>query len=174
MAEQPFRDMVVLFSAGMGLLLFAAAAWFGRGWGRPARLRAAVGVAAACALGPVAFGIPEFAAVPAAAVGGLLVILGAASSARLGGWFQGGLRLLRRPAVQAGALAVMAAAVAAGSVVRFEIQDAVIIDRDMEAMAAVHYKPPMRLAGEATTTDAGDSLTPMQAEELRDGPAMAA
>jgi hypothetical protein len=168
MPEQSFRDLVVLFTAGLALILLAAVRIIGRRWPGPARLGASTAVVVGAALGPVALEVPSASVWPVIVVVVVAAAICGLGSARLAGGVQAALAGVRRPGVQAGLMAVAGVVIAAGAVVTMGMEEEASIDRGMEQMLAVTYKPPIVQAPtDSATTDGGRSVFLGEAQEGR-------
>src|SRR4051794_2982363 len=173
MAEQSFRDLVVLFSAGLALMLVAGATLVGRRWPAPVRWGVAAVAAGASALLPVALDLPSLAAWPVMVVAAVAAAMAGLGSARTAGAFQAALAHLRRPGVQAAALALLGVGLAAGGLARFEADDEAVIDQAMDQMLSAAYKPPTQKAtGDSAATDGGRDIFLGEATEARDAGAI--
>lgn len=168
MSSDAFRELVVVFSTGLGLLVVGLAFIL---VGTRSRLTwAGVVLAAAivAALGPVAFDLHEVAAIPAAAVIIAVLVITSLGSRRLASLVAA---IYRRVASRAGAVALLLTAGVAlmvGSLARHTIAEEAAMDRDMSLMEltfAAHKTVPA--AGGELQTDNGTAVRALSAAELR-------
>ena len=168
MPEQSFRDLVVLFAAGLALILLAAVRIIARRWPGPARLGASTAVVVGAALGPVALEVPSASVWPVVVVVGVAAAVCGLGSVRLAAGVQAALAGVRRPGVQATFMAAAGVVLAAGAVVTVGMEEEAAIDRGMEQMIAVTYKPPVAPASaDSATTDGGRNVYLGEAQERR-------
>jgi hypothetical protein len=174
MPEESIRDLVVCITAGVALLLLAGSSLLVRRWPATARAAAGSAIALGAALAPLAFGIPSAAAWPALVVVGLAAGVAALGSARVADWVGAALSSLRRPAVRATVLAVCGLGLAAGAFARYDSEEQAAIDRDMEQMLSVTYKPPTRESADHAATDGGRRVALHETLERREQKAVSA
>jgi hypothetical protein len=166
--ETSLSELVVLASAGCGLVMLSGLRVIGARWPLPARLGGATVITVLSALGPLSVG----SLVHSAATAGLIIlVLGAvavASSSRTAAVFQTIVGWFGRSSVRAGVLATVGAALAAGAFCKFELEDQAAIDRDSKAVDEIISQPSTRLASEVhTITDLGRPVRVRALEEIR-------
>jgi len=168
MPEQAFHNLVVLFAAGLALILLAAVRMIGGRWPGPVRLGAGTAVVVMAALGPVALEVPSASVWPAAVVVAVAAAISVLGSARVAAGVQAILAGVRRPRVQAALLAAAGVVLAAGAIVTLSTEEEAAVDRDMEQMLLVTYRPPVTESTiDSATTDGGRSVYLGEAREPR-------
>jgi hypothetical protein len=168
MGEESLHQLIVVFSAGLGLLLVGGLnLLFGlrSTW---SRLTVAGAGSIGCGLIPAAFGPPHLALWSTGAIA-----FGALSMALLGTRFVTTIihtlfGLVRRPVVQAVALGAVGGFLMLISQIRYAQDEQSAIDRDMEWLADLGAEPPTRSkTGQPATTDLGRTLNLRAPVELR-------
>jgi hypothetical protein len=167
MPSEHFAQLAALFSAGVGMLLAAAANLVllraRRGW------RAAVTAAVFAAVVGGTWALvgvwrPALGALGLMTVGGvgcLLVGSVAAAGARVA-------PVVRRPEVRWALLAVVGLGVALGSVIGYEVEESAAVDEDMAELSNLASPPPNRVpCGVRATTDRGTIVPLMEATDPR-------
>jgi hypothetical protein len=97
------------------------------------------------------------------------------ASARLAACVQASLSYIRRPGVQATLTAAAGVVLAAGAFVTLGVEEQAVLDRDMDHLLSVTYKPPVTEAtADSATTDGGHHVYLGQACEQRAAPQISA
>ncbi len=165
--ELSYTQMLVLSSAGFGLLFLGAIQLVAGSLGIWPRA-AITGLAAiGSALGPVALGeSAEWSA--ALLVGGAWLAFVVLGSRRISEGVASTVGLLRRRAIVAGLLMASGLSLVVGTGLQFELAEDAKIDRDVAWMTEANFRPEMLPTDDASaTTDLGRPITLNEPIELR-------
>jgi hypothetical protein len=168
MSDASLRELIVLASAGIGLLLFSGLRFVCGRWPRYAKVGSTALIIILTSLLPLASG----GLIDSAATAGLIVVFAGAlvlaGSGRTAAAIQSFLTWVRRPGVRVGALATMGAALIIGAYVKFDLEDEARIDRDDLLLDELISQPSTRAAPEVlTATDLGRQVRVRALDELR-------
>jgi hypothetical protein len=168
MSSDAFRELVVVFSTGLGLVVFGLAAIIvgmrsRQGWAVTTVIAAGI-----AGLGPVAFNAPELAAIPAAVVVVTVLVVALLGSRHLESAIAA---IYRRAASPAGAICLFLAAGAAlmaGALARHTIAEQTDMDRDDRLMELTFQEPKtVPVDGVELRTDKGMPVRVLAAAEAR-------
>jgi hypothetical protein len=168
MSSDAFRELVVVFSTGLGLLVVGLAFIL---VGTRSRLNWAASVLfAACAagVGPVAFNLAEFALIPTAAVIFTVLAISALRSRRLASAIASAYRCVASPVGAIALLLTAGVALMAGSLARHTIAEEAAMDRDTSLMEMT-FTPPKTAPADSVElrTDKGIPIRALAAVEMR-------
>jgi hypothetical protein len=168
MSSDAFRELVVVFSTGLGLLIFGLGAIVVAMRSRFACGATTLVAAGVAGLGPVAFDSPELAPIPAAAVLLIVLVIKLLGSQRLTSAVATIYRRAASPAGVASLLVTAGAALMAGSLVRHTVTETADIERDSSLMnLTFHIPKTVPVDGVEFRTDKGTSVQALVSAEIR-------
>lgn len=168
MSEQTFGYMVVLFGAGIGLMLVGATHFFLGARSLAVRAPVLIGCAGSAALLPALL-ISSTQAIAAATITlGALAVMATVGSHRFGAGLQAISRFLCKPIGQGSVLCLAGIGLMLGSYVHFFNAEEASVDDDMAFMTELLANPPLTPANAPSLmTDAGNEIAIRSPEQVR-------
>ena len=159
MSETAIDRLLILFSAGVGLMVLGGLNYLLNGQSR--RLRMSLGgcAAIACTLAPLSIASAQVSAISFGVILLGMGFLAAITAPRVASLFQSVTTFARRPSVHAAILVGSGVVLMAASLTHFESEEEASFNRDMAWMAESISRPPSHLSTEdSATTDAGNTV----------------
>jgi len=168
MSEVSLDRLLILFSAGLGLMVLGGLNFLLNGVSRRVRMSLGGCAAFACTLAPLAIASPYVSAISFSVVLLGFGFLTAVSSATATKLFQSAMTIARRPSVHAAILVASGVTLMVGSLSHFSFDEDSSIEDDMAWMTEVCTRPPTHISTEdAAETDLGTSIPLKRTNEVR-------